>query len=200
MKNIAPLTPEQQALVGTDDVMRLANYFVRYYQRWYRNYDDELQSAALLGAVRGTAKFRNIHNRHTYMRYTRDWMRAYMNVEARKIRKHGIKYNRGDLKIHAEMKRHDFDELDFCPDERDSPDITDMLNRVCRYLNCHEERIIRKVYGEGMSIPEAATFIPSDRRGYGSVSEQYARQLHRTALEKIRKYFPTPLHLMYGAA
>ena len=81
MKNIAPLTPEQQALVGTDDVMRLANYFVRYYQRWYRKLRRRLQSAALLWGRSGTAKFRNIHNRHTYMRYTHDWMRAYMNVK-----------------------------------------------------------------------------------------------------------------------
>ena len=36
---------------------------------------------------------------------------------------------------------------------------------------------------------------PSDRRGYRSVSEQYARQLHRTALAKIRKYFNHPPHV-----
>lgn len=200
MKTIPPLTPEQQALVGTENILRLAGHLTRYYRRWYRNYDDELRSAALLGAVRAAESYRNINDPKTFMTFAHYWMRGFMNLEGRQIRRHGIKYGRGDLKPHGEMKRHTFEDMDLYIEPRECPDITEMLNRVSRYLNAHEEKIIRKVYGEGMSIPEAAACIPSERRGYGTLSHHYARQLHRTAIEKIRKYFPTPLHLMYGAA
>lgn len=195
MKTIPPLTPEQQALVGTDDILRLASYFTRYYRRWYRNYDHELRSAALLGAVRAAGTFRNTHNRLTFMRYVRDWMRTYMNHEARHIRARGFKYH------HGEMQRYSFDETLFCPDTgHECPDIADMLDRVSRYLNANEEKLIRLVYGEGLNLKEAAQHIPSRMTGASSVSPQYALQLHNAAIQKIRKYFPTPLHLMYGAA
>lgn len=195
MKVIPPLTPEQQALVGTPDTFRLAGYFTRYYRRWYRNYHDELQSAALLGAVRAAGAFRNTHNRATFMRYVRDWMRSYMNHEITHIRSRGLKYH------HGEMRRYSFDEAMFCPEAgRECPDIADMLDRVSRYLNASEERLMRLVYGEGLNMKEAADRIPSFRTGAGSVSPQYALQLHNAAIRKIRQYFPTPLHLMYGAA
>lgn len=196
-----PLTPSQQAIAGSDRSVKLANHMVANYARRYPRQIDDIRSVAFVGLVLAA---RDHDCGPSYHAHAHMWIRSQICMERQRIRAQGFNLRGGGgtsktTKV-GYIRRYTFDEVKHGGDYwiRDDviPPLKTLIDRICIPLNTQESRLVKLVYREGYAIKDAAKQIPSNRADSPHVTYEYARQLHASAMKRIRAMYPKPEMLL----